>query len=40
MSSECFSEFNAIGAWSFINEKEKYNFINTDDWQYKDPIAI
>lgn len=25
-----FSEFNAIGAWSFFNEKDKYTFIDTD----------
>lgn len=30
MSSNSFSEFNAIGAFAFQYEKEKYNFINTD----------
>lgn len=29
MNSIRFSEFNAIGAWAFKNEFNKYNFINT-----------
>lgn len=34
MGSERFSEFNLLGAWAYKNEWDKYNFINTDDWQY------
>ncbi len=40
MSSGRFSEFNAIGAWAFKNEKEKYNFVNTNNWEYTPPLAI
>ena len=39
MNSERFSEFNAIGAYAFKYEKEKYNFVNTDNWQYTQPKA-
>lgn len=39
MNSGRFSEFNAIGAWSFINEPDKYNFVNTANWQYTRPMA-
>lgn len=39
MHSGRFSEFNAIGAFAFKNEKEKYNFINTDNWEYVPPIG-
>lgn len=35
-----FSEFNFLGAWAFINHKDKYRFINTDDWEYKNRICI
>lgn len=37
MRSKAFSEFNAIGAWVWINERDKYTFINTDEWQYVPP---
>lgn len=40
MSSKRFSEFNAIGAYAFYNERHKYNFVNTDNWQYVEPKAI
>jgi hypothetical protein len=39
MRSEIFSEFNAIGAWCFKNEKNKYRFVNTETWTYVPPIA-
>jgi hypothetical protein len=39
MESERFSEFNAIGAWIAKNESEKYNLINTDNWEYTPPKA-
>lgn len=39
MGAERFSEFNLIGAYSYKYEKEKYNFINTDDWEYVPPKA-
>ena len=40
MRSNRFSEFNAIGAWAYLNEPDKYAFENTDNWQYIDPIAV
>ncbi len=40
MRSDRFSEFNLIGAWAYKNEREKYNFVNTDDWTYTEPKAI
>ena len=30
VDSEAFSEFNAIGAWIYFNESDKYQLINTD----------
>ena len=40
MSSQQFSEFNLIGAWAWMNEGGKYNFVNTDTWQYVEPKGI
>ena len=40
MSSERFSEFNLIGAYAFKFERDKYNFINTDEWTYTEPKAV
>ena len=40
MNSGHFSEFNFIGAWAFINEKDKYSFVNTDNWNYVPPMGI
>lgn len=40
LNSARFSEFNAMGAYAFKFEKEKYNFINTDDWQYVEPKSV
>lgn len=40
LGADRFSEFNAIGAWAYINEHDKYTFTNTDNWEYTDPIAI
>lgn len=39
MESEQFSEFNAIGAWIAKNEPNKYNLVNTDNWEYTPPKA-
>lgn len=39
MNSQRFSEFNVIGAYAFEYEKEKYSFVNTDNWEYTDPIS-
>ena len=36
MSQHTFSEFNVLGAYAFLNEREKYNFVNTKDWTYVD----
>lgn len=40
MGSERFSEFNAIGAYAWYYEKEKYNFVNTDNWEYTRPKSL
>lgn len=37
MSSTRFSEFNVLGVFAYKFEREKYRFINTDDWQYVEP---
>lgn len=37
MNSGSFSEFNCMSAYAFIYEREKYNFVNTDEWQYTPP---
>lgn len=37
MGSNRFSEFNFLGAYAFKYEKDKYRFVNTDDWVYTDP---
>lgn len=34
MSSHRFSEFNLIGAYAWTFERDKYNFVNTEDWQF------
>jgi hypothetical protein len=36
MSSERFSEFNVMGAWAFTHERDQYNFINTDNWEFEE----
>jgi hypothetical protein len=38
MNSGRFSEFNALGAWAHKYHSDKYDFDNTDNWQYVDPI--
>ena len=40
MISNRFSEFNAIGAFAYVYENDKYRFTNTDEWQYVRPLAI
>lgn len=40
MNSPRFSEFNAIGAFAWKFEKDKYNFVNTDTWEYVRPKAV
>jgi hypothetical protein len=40
MNSARFSEFNLIGAYAYKYERHRYNFINTDNWQYTEPKAI
>ena len=40
LNSEKFSEFNLMGAYAFKFEREKYNFVNTDNWTYVEPKAI
>lgn len=40
MHSQKFSEFNLMGAYAWTFERDKYNFVNTDDWQYVPPKAI
>lgn len=40
MSSELFSEFNFINAWSYNYDKEKYKWTNTDDWVYEPAMGV
>lgn len=40
MNSQRFSEYNAIGAYAWKYEREKYNFVNTDTWEYVRPKAV
>lgn len=40
MKSNAFSEFNLIGAYAYKFEREKYRFINTDEWTYTEPKAV
>lgn len=39
MQSDRFSEFNIMGIFAWVYERDKYNFINTDNWAYVPPIA-
>jgi glycosyltransferase involved in cell wall biosynthesis len=34
-----FSEFNVIGFYAYLNEKDKYNFVNTNNWEYVPAIV-
>ena len=40
MQTKGFSEFNAIGAWAFTHEKDKYRFTNTDNWYFVENPAV
>lgn len=40
MSSVRFSEFNAMSAYAWKYERDKYNFVNTDEWEYTRPKAV
>lgn len=40
MGSEKFSEFNAMAAYAFKYEKEKYTWTNTEGWEFVEPLAI
>lgn len=40
MSSERWSEFNAMGSYAMKYENDKYHFINTSNWFYVKPHAI
>jgi hypothetical protein len=37
MESGRFSEFNCLGAFAYKYERDKYNFVNTDNWTYVPP---
>lgn len=39
MSSGKFSEFNALGIWSHLNEPDNYRFTDTANWQPTNPIV-
>lgn len=39
MNGVRFSEFNAMSAYAWFHERDKYNFVNTDEWTYTDPKA-
>ena len=34
-----FSEFNVLGAYANLFENDKYNFVDTDNWEYVDPVV-
>lgn len=40
MNSVLFSEFNVMSSYAFQHEKDKYIFTNTDNWEYKEPVAL
>lgn len=40
MKSGHFSEFNLMGAYAYKFERDKYNFVNTEDWEYTPPKAV
>jgi len=40
MQSGRFSEFNAIGAFASKYERDKYSFVNTDNWTYTPALGI
>lgn len=40
LNSERFSEFNAMSAYAWKYEREKYNFVNTDNWTYTQPKGV
>jgi hypothetical protein len=40
MESHRFSEFNAMSAYAYKYERDKYNFIDTDNWKYTEPKGI
>lgn len=37
LNSEHFSEFNAMSVYAWKYERDKYNFVNTDNWEYTKP---
>lgn len=37
MASDKWSEFNCFGIFAYKHEREKYNFVNTDEWTYVPP---
>lgn len=40
LNSERFSEFNAMSAYAWKYERDKYNFVNTDNWDYTEPKCV
>lgn len=40
MGSDRFSEFNLIGAYAYKHERDRYNFVDTDNWRYTEPKAV
>lgn len=40
LNSERFSEFNAMSAYAWKYERDKYNFVNTDNWEYTEPKGV
>jgi hypothetical protein len=40
LTSGRFSEFNAMSVFAYKFEREKYNFINTDNWEYTEPKGV
>lgn len=40
LSSIRFSEFNVMGAFAYIYERDNYSFVNTDDWVFIEPLGV
>lgn len=40
ISADKFSEFNCMGAFAYKYERDKYNFVNTDDWTFVPAKAV
>jgi hypothetical protein len=39
IQSRTFSEFNVMGFYAYLFERDKYNFVDTNGWTYTPPIV-